>query len=101
MAGRPLPVAAAPVPEVAAGGLSEAEGRVAELAARGLSNRDIARKLYITVSTVEQHLTRVYRKLGVRRRVDLARLLGPVPPGTADGTPPRPAFPRRADLVAG
>ncbi|MFB8239129.1 AAA family ATPase [Kitasatospora purpeofusca] len=99
-AGRPLPVAA-PVPEGTAGGLSEAEGRVAELAARGLSNRDIARKLYITVSTVEQHLTRVYRKLGVRRRVDLARLLGPVPPSAADGTPPRPAFPRRADLVAG
>ncbi|KOV27417.1 hypothetical protein ADK60_19765 [Streptomyces sp. XY431] len=96
----PLPVAA-PVPEGTAGGLSEAEGRVAELAARGLSNRDIARKLYITVSTVEQHLTRVYRKLGVRRRVDLARLLGPVPPGAADGTPPRPGFPRRADLVAG
>ncbi|MGY0460121.1 AAA family ATPase [Kitasatospora sp. cg17-2] len=100
VAGRPLPVAA-PVPAGTAGGLSEAEGRVAELAARGLSNRDIARKLYITVSTVEQHLTRVYRKLGARRRVDLARLLGPVPPGTADGTPPRPAFPRRADLVAG
>ncbi|WP_233289396.1 LuxR C-terminal-related transcriptional regulator, partial [Kitasatospora sp. MBT63] len=57
--------------------LSEAESRVAELAARGLSNREIARKLYITVSTVEQHLTRVYRKLGVRRRVDLGRLLGP------------------------
>ncbi|WP_327674628.1 AAA family ATPase [Kitasatospora sp. NBC_00458] len=63
--------------EPPAGGLSEAERRVAELAARGLSNRDIARKLYITVSTVEQHLTRVYRKLGVRRRVDLAKLVGP------------------------
>ncbi|WP_406114910.1 AAA family ATPase [Kitasatospora purpeofusca] len=104
MAGRPLPAVGVPVAapaESTAGGLSEAEGRVAELAARGLSNRDIARKLYITVSTVEQHLTRVYRKLGVRRRVDLARLLGPVPPGAADGAPPRPAFPRRADLVAG
>ncbi|MFB8205703.1 helix-turn-helix transcriptional regulator [Kitasatospora purpeofusca] len=102
VAGRPLPVATSvPAPEGTAGGLSEAEGRVAELAARGLSNRDIARKLYITVSTVEQHLTRVYRKLGVRRRVDLARMLGPVPSGAADGTPPRPAFPRRADLVAG
>ncbi|MDY0815327.1 helix-turn-helix transcriptional regulator [Kitasatospora purpeofusca] len=96
----PLPVAV-PASEGTAGGLSEAEGRVAELAARGLSNRDIARKLYITVSTVEQHLTRVYRKLGVRRRVDLARLLGPVPPGAAADAPPRPDFPRRADLVAG
>jgi DNA-binding CsgD family transcriptional regulator len=51
--------------------LSEAERRVAELAARGLTNREIARKLYITVSTVEQHLTRVYRKLGVQRRMEL------------------------------
>ncbi|MFJ4091103.1 AAA family ATPase [Kitasatospora sp. NPDC089913] len=109
-----VPVAAAPVtgvpgagalpaatPAEGVGALSEAEGRVAELAARGLSNRDIARKLYITVSTVEQHLTRVYRKLGVRRRLDLARLLGPVPPAAADGIPPHPGFPRRADLVAG
>ncbi|MFJ8436109.1 AAA family ATPase [Kitasatospora sp. NPDC094019] len=94
----PVPAAA---PAAGTGGLSEAEGRVAELAARGLSNRDIARKLYITVSTVEQHLTRVYRKLGVRRRVDLARRLGPVPPAAADGAPPRGGFPRRADLVAG
>ncbi|MCX5209943.1 AAA family ATPase [Kitasatospora sp. NBC_00240] len=58
-------------PEEGADRLSDAERRVAGLAARGLTNREIARKLYITVSTVEQHLTRVYRKLGVRRRVDL------------------------------
>ncbi|MED7951332.1 helix-turn-helix transcriptional regulator [Streptomyces sp. BE303] len=96
--------AADPVGEPAAGGLSEAERRVAELAARGLSNRDIARKLYITVSTVEQHLTRVYRKLGVRRRVDLAKLVGP---GTGAGGPEEGpvralgARNRPADLVAG
>lgn len=51
--------------------LSEAERRVVAWAARGLTNREIARKLYITVSTVEQHLTRAYRKLKVRRRTDL------------------------------
>jgi DNA-binding CsgD family transcriptional regulator len=51
--------------------LSEAERRVAELAAQGLMNREIAARLFITVSTVEQHLTRVYRKLGVTRRLDL------------------------------
>ena len=55
--------------------LSDAERKVAELAVRGLTNREIARRLYITVSTVEQHLTRVYRKLGVRRRVDLRHAL--------------------------
>jgi DNA-binding CsgD family transcriptional regulator len=51
--------------------LSEAERRVAILAASGHTNREIASKLYVTVSTVEQHLTRVYRKLRVNRRADL------------------------------
>lgn len=51
--------------------LSEAERRVAKLAALGHSNREISSKLYITTSTVEQHLTRVYRKLAIARRSDL------------------------------
>ncbi|MFJ4830534.1 AAA family ATPase [Streptomyces sp. NPDC088747] len=61
-------------PEVADGAegarpvvLSTAELRVASLAAHGLSNREIAGKLYVTISTVEQHLTRTYRKLRVTR----------------------------------
>lgn len=55
--------------------LSEAERKVATLAAVGHTNREIGRKLYVTVSTVEQHLTRVYRKLNVRQRVDLPSAL--------------------------
>jgi DNA-binding CsgD family transcriptional regulator len=51
--------------------LSDAERRVAALAAHGRTNRQIARELHITISTVEQHLTRVYRKLNVRHRRDL------------------------------
>ncbi|MFJ8649752.1 AAA family ATPase [Streptomyces sp. NPDC093546] len=51
--------------------LSEAELRVAVLAARGQTNRQISDALFITVSTVEQHLTRTYRKLNVRQRTDL------------------------------
>ncbi|MFE3617752.1 helix-turn-helix transcriptional regulator, partial [Streptomyces anulatus] len=51
--------------------LSESESNVAELAAKGLTNREIARSLFITVSTVEQHLTRVYRKLGISKRNEL------------------------------
>ncbi|MFF0579307.1 AAA family ATPase [Streptosporangium saharense] len=51
--------------------LSDAERRVAELAARGHTNRQIAATLYLTVSTVEQHLTRVYRKMNVSSRADL------------------------------
>jgi DNA-binding CsgD family transcriptional regulator len=55
--------------------LSDAERKVAALAAQGYLNREIAQTLFITVSTVEQHLTRIYRKLGVTRRLDLpARL---------------------------
>ncbi|MFD8109720.1 helix-turn-helix transcriptional regulator [Streptomyces microflavus] len=53
------------------GALTESERRVASLAVLGYTNREIALRLYITASTVEQHLTRVYRKLGVRRRKDL------------------------------
>ncbi|MEU4575420.1 AAA family ATPase [Nonomuraea sp. NPDC023979] len=55
--------------------LSDAERRVASLAADGYSNREISAKLFITVSTVEQHLTRVYRKLSVTRRADLPETL--------------------------
>jgi DNA-binding CsgD family transcriptional regulator len=51
--------------------LSDAERRVAALAVRGDSNGEIARRLFITVSTVEQHLTRVYRKLNVTGRTQL------------------------------
>jgi DNA-binding CsgD family transcriptional regulator len=51
--------------------LSNAELRVAALAAKGQSNRQISNALFITVSTVEQHLTRVYRKLSVNSRAEL------------------------------
>ncbi|MFF7897160.1 AAA family ATPase [Streptomyces sp. NPDC007907] len=55
--------------------LTEAERRVARLAALGHTNREISSKLFITVSTVEQHLTRVYRKINIRRRQDLPTTL--------------------------
>jgi DNA-binding CsgD family transcriptional regulator len=57
--------------------LTDAQRRVVELAASGWTNRQIARRLFITVSTVEQHLTKVYRKLNVRRRSDLPAKLTP------------------------
>jgi ATP/maltotriose-dependent transcriptional regulator MalT len=53
-------------------GLTETERRVAELAARGSSNREIAAELFMGVSTVEAHLSRIYRKLGIRSRTALA-----------------------------
>lgn len=57
------------------GGLTAAERRVAELAARDYTNREIADVLHITPSTVEQHLTRIFRKLEVKQRGALAGLL--------------------------
>jgi DNA-binding CsgD family transcriptional regulator len=51
--------------------LSDAERKIASLAASGYTNRQIASRLYVTISTVEQHLTRVYRKLDVSRRAEL------------------------------
>ncbi|MEU0878704.1 AAA family ATPase [Lentzea sp. NPDC005914] len=55
--------------------LTDAEQRVALLVTEGHTNRKIATKLYLTVSTVEQHLTRIYRKLDVRSRRDLAKMI--------------------------
>lgn len=52
--------------------LSFAERKVVLLAAEGYTNRQIATTLHVTVSTVEQHLTRSYRKLGLSKRSDLA-----------------------------
>jgi len=60
--------------------LTGAEARIAALAADGLANREIADALFLTVRTVEGHLTNVYRKLEIRGRLELAaRLDDPVP----------------------
>lgn len=59
--------------------LTSAERRVCDLAAEGLRNRDIAQRLFVTTKTVEVHLSRAYRKLGVGRD-GLAHVLG----GTGD-----------------
>jgi len=61
-----------PQPE---GELSPAERHVAELAAEGLSNKQIAQTLHVTVKTVEAHLSHTYAKLGVRSRSQLAARL--------------------------
>ncbi|WP_084078934.1 helix-turn-helix transcriptional regulator [Demequina sp. NBRC 110057] len=52
-------------------GLTEREREVASLVAQGLPNRDVAERLFMSVRTVEVHLGRVYRKVGVRSRVEL------------------------------
>lgn len=62
--------------------LTVSERRVADLAASGLSNRQIAQQLFVTVKAVEWHLSNVYRKLGIRSRTRLPGLLN-VPPQLA------------------
>ena len=59
--------------------LTASERRVAEMAARGMTNREIAAALYITVKTVESHLSATYDKLGVRSRQHLTSALEPEP----------------------
>src|SRR5204863_6998395 len=60
----------------AAGALTPTEERMAALAADGLSNKEIAAVLFVTVHTVEVHLSNAYAKLGVHSRGQLARRLG-------------------------
>jgi DNA-binding NarL/FixJ family response regulator len=57
------------------GQLTSTEQRVAELAAQGLSNKQIAQSLFVTVNTVEAHLSHAYAKLGIRSRTQLAARL--------------------------
>jgi DNA-binding CsgD family transcriptional regulator len=64
-------------------GLTASERRIAVLAATGASNADIAHTLFLTVKTVEMHLTRTYRKLDIGGRGDLRRALG-----AGTGSPP-------------
>ena len=63
-------------PEVPGVSLTRREREVAELAARNLTSREIADKLFVSPRTVENHLQRAYEKLGVRGRRELREALG-------------------------
>jgi DNA-binding CsgD family transcriptional regulator len=58
------------------GQLTPSEQRVAELAATGMRNRDVATALFISPKTVEANLARIYRKLGIKSRAELGRHMG-------------------------
>jgi DNA-binding CsgD family transcriptional regulator len=75
--GRPRPPAGA-----GANALTPAERRVAEIAAQGAGNREIARHLYLSPKTVEMHLRSAYRKLDLAGRRDLSAALRPATPTT-------------------
>jgi DNA-binding NarL/FixJ family response regulator len=62
----------------ASGDLTRTEVQLASLAAEGRANKEIAAALHMSVHTVEAHLTRIYRKLGIRSRAALAGRLATV-----------------------
>jgi class 3 adenylate cyclase/ATP/maltotriose-dependent transcriptional regulator MalT len=69
--------------------LTVTERKVAELAARGLTNREVAAAAFISPKTVEANLARVYRKLGIHSRAELgARIEGAHRPRPATSRPP-------------
>ncbi|GAA4373375.1 helix-turn-helix transcriptional regulator [Nocardioides caricicola] len=65
-----------PAPGEVLAALTVSERRIAQLAAAGMTNREIASQLVVTVKAVEWHLSHVYRKLGIRSRTALAGSLG-------------------------
>ncbi|NUR65554.1 MAG: helix-turn-helix transcriptional regulator [Streptomyces sp.] len=71
---RPLPAASAAVPGVEWRGLTRSELGVVQLIAEGATNREAAERLFVSPHTVNTHLRHAFEKLGVRSRVQLARL---------------------------
>ena len=73
---RPPDVSAAELDErMASLGLSAREAEIAGLVLRGRSNREIGKELFISLETVKKHVSNIYRKLGVRNRVQLGNVI--------------------------
>jgi DNA-binding NarL/FixJ family response regulator len=66
--------------------LTPSEREVALLAAQGLTNREVAERLFVSPKTVEANLSRAYSKLGIRSRAELGRVMADTP--AVDGAPP-------------
>jgi DNA-binding CsgD family transcriptional regulator len=67
--------------------LTASERRVAQLAADGMSNKEIAQTLFVTIKTVETHLSHAYRKLEITSRARLHTALLTPPPSATPSSP--------------
>src|SRR5262249_39446126 len=67
--------------------LTARERRVAQLAAEGMSNKEIAQTLFVTIKTVEVHLSHAYRKLEISSRAQLEKALTPPVPSLMPASP--------------
>jgi DNA-binding CsgD family transcriptional regulator len=70
--------------------LTSSERRAAQLAAAGLSNREIAQNLFVTARTIEGHLTHAYQKLAITSRDQLPAALAPADSGPTGAAPASP-----------
>ncbi len=66
------------------GRFSAPEAEIADLVADGRTNREVAAALHLTEKTVEWNLSKIYRKLGVRSRTELARIWAASPLAVAE-----------------
>ena len=79
--------------------LTDTQRMVAELVVDGLTNRDVGGRLFLSPHTIDFHLRQIYRRLGVRSRVELARLAGPPRAGALPGPAALPTASAQRDTT--
>jgi DNA-binding CsgD family transcriptional regulator len=83
---------------VGADALTPSERRIAEMAGGGMGNAEIAQALFVSLNTVETHLRRVYRKLGINRRAQLPAALTGAPAPSTSSTSSAPSAPSASSI---